>query len=142
MDLTLETMPPEVSETIPTVEVVTPIKLSEAYRLGRMMAPRWANHTYYDGKAACAYGAMGLGLGYLTMGVADEVYLDPPDDGNSLPAKVRSHAQDVFVAYKCKCFGPYDKDSITDVIEHYSDTHRNTFGRNKDIIELLESVGL
>lgn len=51
-------------ETRP-LEPTTPIKPSEALRLGRLVRPRRAKGALFRGKyAACAVGAMALGYGY------------------------------------------------------------------------------
>lgn len=58
--MTTETMP-----TTAPVETVTPIRPSEAIRLGCLIAPVQTTGSFFDGKGgACALGAMVLGLGY------------------------------------------------------------------------------
>lgn len=52
-------------DTVPT-EVTTPIKFSQALRLGRLTHPRPLRGMFYDGAdGACALGAIILGLGVL-----------------------------------------------------------------------------
>lgn len=121
-------------------EVTTPIKPSEAYKLGRMIAPGWTNYQYYDPEAntACAYGAMALGLGLLTMG--------EEDTSAGLVDAVKARTLGTKYSYKCRCdfatLLDHRSVDILDVIEHYSDDHRKTLGSDKRIVALLESVGL
>ena len=57
--MTTETLTPV------TPEVVTPIKPSEAIRLGCLIAPIQITGRFFDGRGgACALGAMALGFGY------------------------------------------------------------------------------
>jgi hypothetical protein len=54
-------------ETAPApIETVTPIKQSEALRLGCLIAPRQITDAFFDQYhgGACAYGAIVLGLGW------------------------------------------------------------------------------
>lgn len=54
----------EVRTPAAPVEVVTPIKPSEALRLGRLVRPLHVNAFWFDGEAsACALGAMHVGWG-------------------------------------------------------------------------------
>ena len=55
----------EVRTPAAPVETVTPIKPSEALRLGRLIRPVEAEgYLFQDGIEACAVGAMALGYGY------------------------------------------------------------------------------
>lgn len=55
----------EVRTPAAPVETVTPIKPSEAIRLGILLAPTPITGCFFDGRGgACALGAMALGFGY------------------------------------------------------------------------------
>lgn len=55
------------------VETVTPIKPSEALRLGRLIRPvQGETHCFSGSTAACAVGAMALGYGWNDPGTVDE----------------------------------------------------------------------
>ena len=54
----------ETATTTAPTETVTPIKPSEALRLGRLIAPRYVIGQFFAEGAACALGAMARGWGY------------------------------------------------------------------------------
>ena len=72
------------------LETVTPIKPSEALRLGRLEYPEHTPHTYRFASGACAVGAMAAGWG-LGISAAEDHLEDIADDGN-FPAEI----EDIF----------------------------------------------
>lgn len=118
------------------------MNLAEAYKAGRAKT-RWTDFAYYearqDGKQyACAFGAIAIGLTKSEMR-----YEIANKAGNIIWGRPLRYFRNVKVAYKCRCkdhkgeFG-----DPAEVIEHYSDAHRKTWGRDTNIIAMLEEYGL
>lgn len=109
-------------------EVVTPIKPSEALRLGRLTRPlpRRGRRFDFDGQSACAVGAMQIAYG------ADGTLYSDADWASLevLGAQFPRHS-------KCPVEGwPYDG---YDIVWHLNDVHWYT---DDQIVAYLESLGL
>jgi hypothetical protein len=116
-------------------------KLAEAYKEGRAQAVWTSQEILIMDKnklKACAIGAIGLGLGILSEIDASEdgMYFDTSDKARSA---FESMLSDEHIPYNCD--HPYygkTSGSVADVIEHYSDQHRNGRGRDNNLIALLD----
>ena len=115
------------------VETVTPIKPSEAIRLGCLLAPVQAFTRAFEGDdLACAVGAMALGLGY-----------DGPREygmGDALPFLWTAHPALLTTRLPCPAgICDSDGDRASSRVWHLNDTHRWT---REAIADWLEGLGL
>jgi hypothetical protein len=118
--MTTETMP-----AAAPIETVTPIKPSEAIRLGCLIAPVQLRDDAYVSeyrRAACAFGAMALGYGY-----------DWPDADREASHMYKS----IRASGPCPAGGCDDPDFGDGM--HLNDVHRWTRER---IADWLEGLGL
>jgi hypothetical protein len=76
-------------ETAPApIETVTPMKQSEALRLGCLIAPNQLTDAFFDQRheSACAYGAMALGFGHgWNLKAADSLFIGDAMDYRFCP---------------------------------------------------------
>ena len=121
-------------------ERVTPLKPSEALRLGRLLAPRWTCGKLFNFQTDgyCALGAMARACGNRLSPSAQTYWWN-------------ANWSDAYVGYPCVCFAVPGSIEVPHVVAHLSDGH-SPFSEfrplNDDvwpdarIADWLESIGL
>lgn len=124
-------------------ERASPLRPSEALRLGRMLIPRYTSGVLYldDGRgnrAVCALGAMAVGYGRDPADLADAFWW--PDEAGSRPVRL-----------PCRCWSSPKGWTTAPAVVHLSDCHHPESGcppaeddpwPDARIADWLESIGL